>query len=266
MHDIEEAIETNQLELYFQPKVNMLTGEVFGAEVLIRWNHPDKGLRSPDDFLPIIVDTELEIRLGDWVISQALKQLESWLKLDIKLQVSVNIASHHLHSKTFVKDLEKQLTYFPSVDSHSLQLEILESSALGDLDAVRKTLRACLHDLGVHIALDDFGTGYSSLTHLRSLPVNTIKIDQSFVIDMLEDANDYAIIDSVIALSESFGRTVIAEGVETTEHGIMLIGMGCHLAQGYAISKPLPASQFITWLESYQPNQQWLTAQTPNLK
>ncbi len=262
MHDIENAIERNQFELYYQPKVNMLTGEVFGAEALIRWNHPDKGLLPPAEFLPIIVDTELEIRLGDWVISHALKQLLSWQQQGIKLQVSVNIASHHLHSKTFSHDLEKHLSKFPTVDSHSLQLEILESSALGDLKAVRKTLRSCLHDLGVHVALDDFGTGYSSLTHLRSLPVNTIKIDQSFVRDMLEDTNDYAIIDSVIALSDSFGRTVIAEGVETTDHGIMLISMGCYLAQGFAISRPLVVDQFVTWLENYQPNTEWLKAES----
>lgn len=264
LHDIEQAFHDQQFELYYQPKINMLTGEVFGVEALIRWSHPEKGLIPPLEFLPIIESTELEIIIGDWVIEQALHQLEEWQEQYINLEVSVNIASHHLQSTTFIEKLKATLAEFPTVNSHSLQLEILESSALGDLTATRKTIRSCLHDLGVYIALDDFGTGYSSLTHLRNLPVNTIKIDQSFVRDMLEDVNDYVIIDSVIALSASFGRSVIAEGVETTEQGQMLIEMGCHLAQGYAISRPLPVKQFNNWLSNYQPNTEWINYKQTN--
>ncbi len=260
LHVIQQAFNDEQFELYYQPKVNMVTGKVVGAEALIRWNHPEQGLIPPMEFLPVIAGTDLEIMIGEWVIAQALHQLHKWQQQGINLEVSVNISPYHLHANSFTEKLEAQLTKYPSVDSRSLQLEVLESSALGDLNAIRKTIQYCLHVLGVRVALDDFGTGYSSLTHLRNLPVNDIKIDQSFVRDMLDDANDYVIVDGVIALAASFGRSVIAEGVETIEQGLMLIVMGCHNAQGYAISKPLPVDQFIKWLSHYQPKIEWLKA------
>lgn len=146
----------------------------------------------------------------------------------------------------------------PTIEPHYFQLEILESSALGDLEIIRSVLQTCRDLIGVNIALDDFGTGYSSLTHLRILHADTIKIDQSFIRDMLDDPNDYAITEGVISLAGSFDRTVIAEGVETEEHGIALLLMGCFKAQGYQISRPLPATDFASWLESYQPNLEWM--------
>jgi len=258
LEEIEQALYNDELELYYQPKVNMVTGEVFGAEALIRWIHPEKGLIAPLAFLPIIEGTALEIKVGDWVIEQALKQLEFWHQHGIQPEVSVNIASHHLHSEDFVSTLDATLARYPRVDSQCLQLEILESSALGDLNAISQIIKSCQHALGVKVALDDFGTGYSSLTHLRSLPANTIKIDQSFVRDMLDDPSDYAIIDGVIGLAGAFNREVIAEGVETSEHGVMLMIMGCYQAQGYGIAKPMPAGDFINWLSNYQPNEEWL--------
>jgi len=256
--EIEHALESNQFSLYYQAKVNMKTGKVFGAEALIRWIHPDKGIIPPLDFLPIVENTDLEIQLGNWVIKQALQQLESWRQKEINMQVSVNISSHHLQSPTFFTDLEQALYKYPQLNSNYLQLEILESSALGDLAAVSNIIKTCQQGLGVNVALDDFGTGYSSLTHLRNLPANTIKIDQSFVRDMLDDPNDYSIIDGVIGLAESFNREIIAEGVETTEHGLMLLLMGCDEAQGYGIARPLPADQFEHWLNHYIPNKEWL--------
>ncbi|NQY26595.1 MAG: EAL domain-containing protein [Piscirickettsiaceae bacterium] len=257
LDEIEQALANNEFELYYQPKVNMITGDVFGAEALIRWNHPKNGLIPPLDFLPIIEGTELEIKIGNWVINQALKQLDVWLEQNMQFEVSVNIASYHLLSETFFVTLDTALAKHPSVDSQCLQLEILESSALGDLNAISSIIKTCQDVLGVKVALDDFGTGYSSLTHLRSLPVNTIKIDQSFVRDMLDDPNDYAIIDGIIGLSDSFNRDVIAEGVETTNHGLMLLMMGCEDVQGYGIAKPMPADSFPQWLKDYTPNQEW---------
>ena len=197
LDEIEQALANNEFQLYYQPKVNMVSGKVFGAEALIRWIHPENGLIPPLDFLPVIEGTELEIKVGNWVINRALQQLETWCKQDINIEVSVNIASHHLLSETFFSSLDATLAKHPSVDSKYLQLEILESSALGDLSAISTIIETCQGALGVRVALDDFGTGYSSLTHLRSLPVNTIKIDQSFVRDMLDDPSDYAIIDGV---------------------------------------------------------------------
>jgi len=257
--EISLALENNEFELYYQPKVNMQEGNVFGAEALIRWNHPEQGLIPPLDFLPIIEATDLEIKVGRWVIEQALKQLERWHNQGISLEVSVNIASYHILSEQFFSELESALARYPDVDSNNLQLEILESSALGDLNAIREIIKACQDALGVKVALDDFGTGYSSLTHLRNLPANTIKVDQSFVRDMLDDPSDYTIIDGIVGLAESFSREVIAEGVETTEHGLMLMLMGCYEAQGYGIAKPMTTSDLSNWLAAYIPNQEWIS-------
>jgi len=258
LDEIEQALVNNEFQLYYQPKVNMRTGEVFGAEALIRWFHPDKGLIPPLDFLPIIQDSELELKVGNWVINEALSQLEDWHKQDIRPEVSVNISSHHLLSERFFSELDTALAKHSTVDSQCLQLEILESSALGDLNAITTVIETCQTALGVKVALDDFGTGYSSLTHLRSLPVDTIKIDQTFVRDMIEDPSDFAIIDGVIGLADSFSRKVIAEGVETASHGLMLLLMGCEEAQGYGIAKPMPANEYPQWLHDYTPNQDWL--------
>lgn len=261
LHKLDEvriALEKNQLCLYYQPKVNMGTGDVIGAEALIRWNHPVKGLIPPLDFLPLISGTDLEIKVGDWVIKQALLQLQTWNELGINFQVSVNIASHHLLSPYFVDNLKEALGCQPQFQAKQLQLEILESSALSNIGAISNVIRSCRENLGVSIALDDFGTGYSSLTHLRNLPVNVIKIDQSFVRDMLDDPNDCAIIDGVLGLANSFNRNIIAEGVETTEHGLMLLLMGCKHAQGYGIARPMPANELPNWYKNYQPNKQWL--------
>jgi len=255
--EIERALVNNELILYYQPKINMATGEVFGAEALMRWLHPEKGLIPPLDFLPLIDGTDLELQVGDWVINQALQQMECWLAQGINLEVSVNIASHHLQSTSFFTQLDTALAKHPAVDSQQLQIEILESSALSDLQTISRIIKTCQEALGVSIALDDFGTGYSSLTHLKSLTANTIKIDQSFVRDMLDDLNDYVIIDGIIGLAESFNRGIIAEGVETTEHGLMLLATGCYKAQGYGIARPMPADKIPLWLSSYMPDTQW---------
>jgi len=259
LNEIHDALENSEMCLYYQPKVNMATGKVFGTEALIRWIHPDRGLIPPLDFLPIIEETELEITIGNWVIINALKQLDAWKAQGIDLEISVNISSYHLQSPAFIADLEKSLSLYPKVHSKSLQLEILESSALGDLQTISNTIKTCIEIIGVNIALDDFGTGYSSLTHLRNLPAKTIKIDQTFVIDVLDDPNDQVIIDGVIGLANAFNREVIAEGVETTEHGLMLLVMGCNKAQGYGIARPMPILDFQNWLNNYTPNQQWLS-------
>ncbi|OUR65641.1 hypothetical protein A9Q79_01220 [Methylophaga sp. 42_25_T18] len=258
LQEFERALAANEFQLYYQPKVNMKTGEVYGAEALIRWIHPEKGLIPPLDFLPEIEGSELEIEVGDWVMAEALKQLGLWKMQDIELEVSINVSCNHLQAPSFFTTLDELLEVNPNVDSHNLQLEILESSALGELQIMSSIIKTCREALGVKVALDDFGTGYSSLAHLRNLSADTIKIDQSFVRDMLDDPNDYAIIDSVIGLSDSFNRDVIAEGVEQVEHGLMLLVMGCERAQGYAIARPMPANEFIEWLKDYTPNQTWI--------
>jgi diguanylate cyclase (GGDEF)-like protein/PAS domain S-box-containing protein len=258
LHAVEAAMAKKAFCLHYQPKVNMKTGEIFGVEALIRWQRSKNKLVYPLDFLPVISGSTIEVELGNWVIAEALQQLDNWRSQGCTLEVSVNISSFHIQSATFIEDLGKTLAKYPDIKPEQLQLEILESSALGDINKINLIIKACQEILGIHIALDDFGTGYSSLAHLRNLTVNTIKVDQSFVRDMLDDPDDYAIIDGIIGLADAFNREVIAEGVETTELGLMLLNMGCEQAQGYGIAKPMPAEKFLIWLNQYEPNQEWI--------
>ena len=259
LDEISKALVSNEFQLFYQPKLNMRTGQIFGAEALIRWVHPEKGIIPPLDFLPMVEGTELEIFIGDWVIATALQQLDDWQQQGIQLEVSVNIASFHLQSESFLDSLETTIKQYPRVNPSYLQLEILESSVLADLDAINNIIDACQTKLGVKFALDDFGTGFSSLTHLRRLPVDIIKMDQSFAFDLLDDPADFVIVDGVIQLANQFDRSVIAEGVETLSQGLMLILLGCDCAQGYGIAKPMPASAIPEWLNSYEPYDQWLS-------
>lgn len=259
LQQIRLGLEQDQFRLFYQPKVNMRTGEVFGMEALIRWLHPNKGLLSPIQFLPLIEGTEIEIDVGNWVMRSAMQQLQVWHGEGKEIEVSVNVASLHLQSAHFIDDVEAALATHSDIESRYLQLEIVETSALGDIGAISKVIKLCRDLLGVSIALDDFGTGYSSLTHLRHLTASTIKIDQSFVRDMLDDPQDYTIVDGVSGLAEAFNRQVIAEGVETTESGLMLLMSGCERAQGYGIAKPMPAEEVLVWLNDYMPNIEWQT-------
>jgi diguanylate cyclase (GGDEF)-like protein len=258
LNDINQALDKQQLKLFYQPKVNLVTGEVFGAEALIRWIHPVKGVIPPLSFLPIIQGTELEIAVGNWVIDQALSQLSAWNLQGNRLEVSVNISSNHLLHPDFINNLSNTLAAYSDVEAKQLQLEILESEQIRDINEMRQVIRVCQNDLGLSVALDDFGTGYSSLTHARSLSADLIKIDQSFVRDMLDDPDDFVIVDSVVKLAGSFKQSVIAEGIETIEHGLLLISMGCIQGQGYGISRPIPAEEFSDWLNHYQPFSEWI--------
>lgn len=259
LQQIAQALINNEFRLFYQPKVNMRTGAVMGLEALIRWQHPEQGLLAPGYFLPMITDNELEIELGKWVLKQALAHAEDWHSKGYELEVSVNIASSHLQSASFIDDVERALAEHPQLDSRFLQLEIVETSALGDIGAISRVIKMSRDVLGVSVALDDFGTGYSSLTHLRHLTASTIKIDQSFVRDMLDDPQDYTIVDGVSGLADAFRRQVIAEGVETIEHGLMLLMMGCEHAQGYGIARPMPAQEVEQWIQQYQPEPRWLS-------
>ena len=258
LEDIRTALDNHQFVLYYQPKVNMRTGSVIGAEALIRWEHPERGLLSPLEFLPLIENNSMMIELGEWVIDSALTQISQWqlMKLNIPLSTSVNIAAIQLQQTNFVNRLKTLLADHPDVPPRYLELEVLETSALEDVQHVSIIMDACI-ELGVNFALDDFGTGYSSLTHLRRLPANLIKIDQTFVRDMLIDVDDLAIVEGVIALAKSFKRDVIAEGVETVEHGTSLLKIGCELAQGYGIARPMPASDIPNWINEWKPDASW---------
>jgi diguanylate cyclase (GGDEF)-like protein/PAS domain S-box-containing protein len=253
----QQAIADDELRLFFQPKVNMRTGVVYGMEALIRWQHPEKGLLPPGLFLPEVEGTHVEIALGNWVLKNAMRELNCWHRQGHQLEVSVNIDSIHLLSGDVISDVERVLADYPEISASFLQLEILETSDLGDIKVISTIIQSMKNALGVQVALDDFGTGYSSLAHLRHLFGTTIKIDQSFVRNMLDDPHDYSIVDGVIGLANSFNRQVIAEGVETVDHGIILEMMGCQLAQGYGIAKPMPAHEVVPWLQQYQQDKAW---------
>ncbi len=250
------AIDHCEFVLYFQPKVNMRSGEVIGAEALIRWQHPERGLVLPGDFLPIIDDHPISVELGIWVIDSALKQMAIWRTAGLDLPVSVNVTAHQLAQQDFVAKLSASLAKYPEVKPCRLELEILETSALEDISEVSAIMHACL-EMGVSFALDDFGTGFSSLTYLKRLPADLLKIDQSFVRDMLDDLDDRAIVTGVIGLANAFHRQVIAEGVETIDHGSQLLTMGCVLAQGYGIARPMPAAEMPTWIANWCPDKAW---------
>ena len=254
--NIRAALDRPEFVLFYQPKVNMSTGEVVGVEALIRWQNPARGLVLPLEFLPIIEGHGLSIDIGEWVINTALLQISHWNSIGIMLPISVNISAYQLQQVNFVTRLTALLACHPDVDPQNLELEVLETSALSDINHVTATMNAC-RELGVQFALDDFGTGYSSLTYLRHLPTSLIKIDQSFIRDMLTDPDDCAIVESIISLAKAFQRKVIAEGVETIEHGTALLQLGCELGQGYGISKPMPASDMPAWLNDWKPYNDW---------
>jgi EAL domain-containing protein (putative c-di-GMP-specific phosphodiesterase class I) len=253
---VAQALHGGELRLYYQPKVNLRTGQVFGMEALLRWQHPDKGIVGPYQFLPLVEDTDLIIDIGEWVLADALQQMQHWAALGQHWVVSVNIAARHFQQPEFVARLGDILARFPQVSPQMLELEILESAALSDVQHMRNVMASC-QQLGVQFALDDFGTGYSSLAYLKRLPANTLKIDQSFVRDMLEDPDDLTLVDAIIGLAHAFGRHVIAEGVETVEHGLLLLQRGCDLAQGYGIARPMPAAAVMPWAADFVPAQAW---------
>ncbi|MGP1630662.1 MAG: putative bifunctional diguanylate cyclase/phosphodiesterase, partial [Giesbergeria sp.] len=231
LDEIRTALERGEFELYYQPKVNLRSGEVVGAEALIRWQHPERGLLAPMLFLPAIENHVLATFVGEWVIATALAQMSCWHAQGLMIKVSVNVSAYQLLEEDFALRLEQLLRAQPDVAPECLELEILESSALADMGKISDLMLRC-QAMGVRFALDDFGTGFSSLTYMRRLPAQVIKIDQSFVRDILADADDLSIVQGVIGLANAFRREVIAEGVETLEHGEMLLGLGCELAQG----------------------------------
>jgi diguanylate cyclase (GGDEF)-like protein/PAS domain S-box-containing protein len=256
LQNIVHAMEQHEFVLYYQPKVNMKTGAVVGAEALIRWQHPVRGLLAPAAFLPIIEDHPLSVELGEWVIATAIAQMSAWLGENMDLSVSVNIAARQLQQTDFAARLGEMLAAHPDVKPHCLQLEVLETSALEDVGRVGAVMQAC-KAIGVDFALDDFGTGYSSLTYLKRLPAETLKIDQSFLRDMLTDPDDLAIVQGIISLASVFRRSVIAEGVETRAHGALLLELGCELAQGYGIARPMPAADMPGWVKNWRTKPVW---------
>lgn len=256
LNRVRRAMQAQEFELFFQPRVNMRTGEVLGAEALIRWRHPELGLLLPEQFLPIMRGNILSVELGEWVIDNALTHMDSWREGGLDIPVSVNVEALQLQEPRFVERLKELLARHPGIQSSKLELEILESSAFEDVSQASDVIRAC-SNLGISSALDDFGTGYSSLSYLKRLPVDVLKIDRSFVRDMLEDPEDLTILAGVLVLANTFRRQAVAEGVETVDHGMMLLRLGCPVAQGYGIARPMPGREIPGWVAGWRPDPRW---------
>ncbi len=250
------AIEHNELLLHYQPKVDLKTADPIGTEALIRWQQPERGLLFPADFLAQADGTELEIRLSEWVIEHALVQMVAWQAQGLALSVSINLPAAHLLLPGFAEWLAATLARHPTLSPGSLEIEILESAAIADMHVAVSRLTA-LKATGVVISLDDFGTGFSSLAYLRRLPVDTLKIDRSFVSDMLEDPSALGVVEHVIRLAKIFGHNVIAEGVETMDDWLVLRQLGCDQGQGYGIARPMPPDAIPAWLNSWHLQGAW---------
>lgn len=257
INDFKLALERNEFVLHYQPKVDLHTSDVVGVEALLRWQHPDKGLLYPDNFLPMVSqEAELMLFLTQWVVKKAVAQVSDWNTQNLSLIMSINISSHDLNNKDFEAFLNQTIAQYSNVHPDDIELEILESTALEDSLEAHDLILAT-QSKGMKVALDDFGTGYSSLKYLKDLPVDTIKIDKSFVMDMLNNDASLSIIRASIGLASAFHCKVIAEGVETLEHGELLLKLGCHYAQGYFIAKPMPASEVANWVSNYQGFDVW---------
>ena len=249
--ELARAIREDEFELHYQPQIQLRDSAVIGVEALVRWQHPDKGLLAPGQFLPYIEGSHLEERFGQWVLRHALAQQAEWSKAGLPLGMSINISAAHLLAPGFSRFLGRYLRDHPGLDPALITLEILESTALDDMQRASQVIHEC-RDLGVQIALDDFGTGFSSLSYFRSLPVDVIKIDKSFTLRMLEDDSDRAIVESVIYMAQRFNRTVLAEGVETDRHGEVLATLGCDQIQGFGVARPMPAEKTAQWVRQWQ--------------
>lgn len=250
-HDLllaaEQGIARKEFILHYQPKVNLMDHQLIGVEALIRWNHPTLGLLYPGHFSEVLEHPHIGILIGEWVLAEALKQHKIWTRNH--LCMSVNISPAHLLSEGFVENLRELLISTNNIKPKTLELEILESTTIGNVDQAVDVLNGC-RNLGVSIALDDFGTGYASLSYLKKLPLDTLKIDQSFVKKLLSDQEDKSIVTCIVALSKAFGYNLVAEGIESQELEKVLIGMGCYHGQGYYIAKPMSAEKMNLWIKN----------------
>ena len=244
---LKKAIENEELTVVYQPKVNLDYGTVVGMEALVRWEHEEYGKVSPADFIPLAEETGLIIPLGKWVLRHACRQMQQWISTGMApIIMSVNCSAVQFTRSDMIEDINDAISY-SGLDPSLLEIELTESLLLQDIDIGIEILRK-MKDLGVQVAIDDFGTGFSSLSYLKRLPVDKLKIDQSFVKDLATDSGDVAIVSAIVTLSHNLNLTVVAEGVETQEQYDILKSFACNEVQGYLISHPMQADEFRIWL------------------
>jgi diguanylate cyclase (GGDEF)-like protein/PAS domain S-box-containing protein len=248
-HNLRIALLQNQFKLYYQPKINLIENSIEGAEALLRWNHPIKGLVSPDEFIPIAEETGLIVLIGEWVFREGIRQLSKWREMFGEFQVSINLSTKQFRHESLVKNIRKSLDEF-SVPPSQLDVEITETALIENVDRAIHTLRM-IRDLGVGITIDDFGTGYSSLGYLKKFPVHNLKIDKSFIQDLETNEDSQVIVRAVINLGHNLGLKVTAEGAETNLQCQLLRTMEADFVQGYYYAKPLPASQIEDFVRAY---------------
>jgi len=255
-HFIEEglrrALERQEFELYYQPKVNLTTGAITGAEALIRWLHPTRGLVSPIDFIPVAEDCGLILPIGAWVLREACRQAQAWIDAGLPaMTMAVNVSAMEFRDKKFMASLVAILAE-TGFDPRSLELELTESVLMKHAASTATILRT-LRESGIRVAVDDFGTGYSSLSYLQKFPIDAVKIDQSFIRQISTAGDDTTIVKAVIGMARGLKLRVIAEGVETQEEAAFLRAYRCEEAQGYFFSRPVPARQFAMFLKNGMP-------------
>ena len=246
MSELRDAIKTESLELYFQPKINISSNEVIGVEALLRWNHPQRGFIQPGEFIPLAEQTGLIKPLTQWVIEKAIMQCAEWEKKNIDLTISINLSIHNLHDPGLIQHIQNTLSKHQLSAEH-LMLEITEGDIMSEPLRARETLKE-IKETGIKLSIDDFGTGYSSLSYIKKLPIDEIKVDRSFVMEMTEDNDDDVIVLATIELAHNLGFEVVAEGVHDQRTWDRLKELKCDVAQGYYISKPLSATTFMAWL------------------
>jgi len=248
---LREALMRNEFHLVYQPQIDLISRQVVGVEALLRWHHPERGLVPPDLFIPLAEQSGAIIAIGEWVLDQACRQLRDWQQAGRPdLRMSVNLSTVQLHHPDLSSMVTRVMQRY-ALPRDSLELEVTETGLMEDIQAAAKHLNE-LKSTGVLIALDDFGTGYSSLSYLRGLPLDKIKIDKSFIGDLLVDQDDRNIVRIIIQLGRNLNMQVIAEGVESAEQEAYLSAEGCHEGQGYFYSRPLTAAALVTWMDDYE--------------
>jgi diguanylate cyclase (GGDEF)-like protein len=246
---LQRALERRELTLYYQPQVNLTTGAITGAEALIRWMHPTRGLVSPADFIPVAEDCGLILSIGAWVLREACGQARAWMDAGLRAtNMAVNVSAMEFRDQNFLENLFAILAE-TGLDPKSLELELTESVLMKHASSTAKILQT-LRESGMRVAVDDFGTGYSSLSYLRKFPVDTLKIDQSFIRQISTDGDDTTIVKAVIGMARDLKLRVIAEGVETPEQAVFLRACRCQEAQGYYFGRPVPPQQFAMLLRN----------------